>query len=117
MFKVDAPARMSTPGHSISGADAVRDAGWVTPGVAPEKKLVNRLPNEPSDDPTSESDEQPASAAALTSSANARPKQRLGSSSRPGPIEITQLFSTKSPPPTPYNSQTVAAPRPLRRWV
>src|SRR4030081_1950736 len=111
MFKVDAPARMSTPGHSISGADAVRDAGWVTPGVAPEKKLVNRLPKEPSDDPVSESDEQAANAAALTKSANVRQKQRLGSSSRPGRIEITQLFSTKSPPAALYNSETMATPR------
>jgi hypothetical protein len=83
MFKVDAPARMSTPGHSISGADAVRDAGWVTPGVAPEKKLLNRLPNDPSDDPTIESDEQPDSAAAPTRSANVRRKRRIGSSSWP----------------------------------
>ncbi len=56
MFKVDVPARMSTPGHSTSGADAVGEAGCVTPGVAPEKKPVNRLPNDPSDDPTSESE-------------------------------------------------------------
>jgi hypothetical protein len=33
---------MSTPGHSTSGADAVADLGWVTPGLAPEKKLVTR---------------------------------------------------------------------------
>jgi len=61
---------MSTPGQSISGADAVRDAAWVTPGVAPEKKLLNRLPNDPSDDPTTESDEQPASAEAPARSAS-----------------------------------------------
>jgi hypothetical protein len=74
---------------------------------------VNRLPNDPSDDPTIESDEQPDSAAALTSSANVRLKQRLGSSSRPGRIEITQLFSTKSPPRAAYSSETMAAPRPV----
>jgi hypothetical protein len=99
MFKVDVPARMSTPGQSISGADAVREAGCVTPGVALEKKPVNRLPNELSDDPVRESVEQPASAAALTNSANVRQEQRLGLLSKPGRIEITRLFSTKSPPP------------------
>jgi hypothetical protein len=46
MFNVDAPARMSTPGHSTSGADGVGDAGWLTPGFAPEKKLEIRVPHE-----------------------------------------------------------------------
>jgi hypothetical protein len=46
----------------------------VTPGVAPEKKLANRLANEgePSDDPTLEAVEQPDSIAALTISAAAQ---------------------------------------------
>jgi hypothetical protein len=46
----------------------------VTPGVAPEKKLANRLANEGelSDDPTLEASEQPDSIAALTISAAAR---------------------------------------------
>ena len=43
----------------------------MTPGVAPEKKLANRLANEGelSDDPTLEASEQPDSIAALTISA------------------------------------------------
>jgi hypothetical protein len=71
---VDAPVRISTPGHSTSGADGVGECGWVTPGVAPEKKLANRLANEGelSDDPTLEASEQPDSIAALTISATAR---------------------------------------------
>ncbi|HXL47347.1 MAG TPA: hypothetical protein VN975_01060 [Xanthobacteraceae bacterium] len=65
---VEAPVRISTPGHSTSGALGIGECGWVTPGVAPEKKLVNRLANEgeSSDDPTLEASEQPHSAAALT---------------------------------------------------
>jgi len=67
----------------------------VTPGVAPEKKLVNRLANEGelSDDPTLEASEQPDSIAALTISPTARrpPRPR---SQFPGPIEITRLFPT-----------------------
>ena len=53
---VDAPVRISTPGHSTSGADGVGECSWVTPGVAPEKKLANRLANEGelSDDSTLE---------------------------------------------------------------
>src|SRR5262249_60246806 len=72
---VDAPVRISTPGHSTSGADGVGECGCVTPGVAPEKKLANRLANEgePSDDPTLEAVEQPDSIAAPTISA---PPQR-----------------------------------------
>jgi hypothetical protein len=46
MFMVEAPGRMSTPGHSMSGADGVRDAGWLTPGFAPEKKLEMRFPHD-----------------------------------------------------------------------
>src|ERR1700745_2227341 len=66
-FMVDAPVRISTPGHSTSGADGVGECGCVTPGVAPEKKLVKRLVNEGelSDDPTLEASEQPDSMAAL----------------------------------------------------
>src|SRR5712691_495548 len=116
MFKVDAPVRMSTPGHSMSGAEGVGDAGWVTPGFAPKKKLENRLPNEgeSSADPTLEADEQPDSATALTSSTAARRTLRIRSSSCPGRIEITRLFPTKPLCPPPYISETVAAPRPLR---
>jgi hypothetical protein len=68
---VDAPVRISTPGHSTSGADGVGECSWVTPGVAPEKKLAKRLVNEGelSDDPTLEASEQPDSIAALTISA------------------------------------------------
>jgi hypothetical protein len=73
---VDAPVRISTPGHSASGADGVGEWGWATPGVASEKKLklANRLANEGelSDDPTLEASEQPDSIAALTISAAAQ---------------------------------------------
>ena len=50
------------------------ECGWVTPGVAPEKKLANRLANEgeSSDDPMLEASEQPDNIAALTISAAAR---------------------------------------------
>jgi hypothetical protein len=70
---VDAPVRISTPGHSTSGADGVGECGCVTPGVALEKKLANRLVNEggPSDDPTLEASEQPDSIAAFIISAAA----------------------------------------------
>jgi hypothetical protein len=67
---VDAPVRISTPGHSTSGADGVGECGCVTPGVAPEKKLANE--GELSDDPTLEAVEQPDSIAALTISAAAQ---------------------------------------------
>ena len=74
IFMVDAPVRISTPGHSTSGADGVGECGCVTPGVALEKKLANRLVNEgePSDDPTLEASEQPDSIAALIISAAAQ---------------------------------------------
>ena len=76
IFMVDAPVRISTPGHSASGADGVGEWGWATPGVALEKKLklANRLANEGelSDDPTLEASEQPDSIAALTISAAAQ---------------------------------------------
>jgi hypothetical protein len=92
---VDAPVRMSTPGHSTSGADGVGECGWVTPGVAPEKRLVNLLANEGelSDEPTLEASEQPDSIAALTISPAAR-RQPRPRSQFPGPIEITRLFPT-----------------------
>src|SRR5262249_61431478 len=95
MFMVDAPVRISTPGHSTSGADGVGECGCVTPGVAPEKKLVNRLANEGelSDDPTLEASEQPDSIAAPTISPTARrpprPRPQL-----PRPLENTRLFPT-----------------------
>src|SRR5262249_33963266 len=73
---VDAPVRISTPGHLASGADGVGECDWATPGVASEKKLklANRLANEGelSDDPTLEASEQPDSIAALTISAAAQ---------------------------------------------
>jgi hypothetical protein len=74
MFMVDAPVRISTPGHSTSAADGVGECGRVTPGVALEKKLANRLVNEGelSDDSTLEASEQPDSIAALTISAAAQ---------------------------------------------
>jgi len=109
---VDAPVRISTPGHSISGADGVGECGCATPGVAPVKKLVKRLVNEGelSDDPTLEASEQPDSMAALTISAPARhpPRSR---SEFPGPIEITRLFSDDPLPPKAYTNQFVATPR------
>jgi len=54
----------------------------VTPGVAPEKKLANRLANEgeSSDDPTLEASEQPDNIAALTISAAARREPRRAKS-------------------------------------
>src|SRR6266699_2489352 len=111
---VDAPVRISTPGHSTSGADGVGECGCVTPGVAPEKKLVNRLASdgELSDDPTLEASEQPDSITALTISAAARP--RACSRSFPGRIEITQFFFRQSPPRPKLIPITVAARRP---WV
>src|SRR5262249_52490684 len=94
-FIVDAPVRISTPGHSTSGADGVGECGCVTPGVAPEKKPVNRLANEGelSGDPTLEASEQPGSIAALTVRPPAR-RPRRPPSQFPGPIEITRLFPT-----------------------
>jgi len=66
---VDAPVRISTPGHSASG---VGEWGWATPGVASEKKLKLANEGELSDDPTLEASEQPDSIAALTISAAAQ---------------------------------------------
>src|SRR5689334_9220483 len=40
MFRVEAPLRISMPGHSTSGADGVGECGWAVPGFAPEKKLA-----------------------------------------------------------------------------
>jgi hypothetical protein len=82
IFIVDAPVRISTPGHSTSGADGVGECDWVTPGVAPEKKFANRLANEGelSDDPTLEASEQPDSIAALTISAAVRRGRRRAKS-------------------------------------
>src|SRR5262245_24428163 len=113
MFMVDAPVRMSTPGHSMSGADGVGEAGWLTPGVALEKKLEKRLPNEGdvSDPMPPDGEEQPDSKPAPTIRTAAR-RPRLRSSSCPGRIGITRLFRTPTPLPTPYISETVATPRP-----
>src|SRR5436305_11760418 len=66
MFNVDAPLRMSTPGHSTSGADGVGACGWLTPGVALAKKFEMRLLNdgevpEGSCAPSKEAEEQPES--------------------------------------------------------
>jgi hypothetical protein len=112
MFIVDAPVRISTPGHSTSGADGVGECGCVTPGVAPEKKLVNRLASdgELSDDPTLEASEQPDSTAALTISAAARTRARPRSF--PGPIEVTQLFYKSPAVSDAYSHQFMATPRP-----
>src|SRR5262249_34212119 len=102
MFKVDAPVRMSTPGQSISGADGVGDLGWVTPGFALAKRLATRLLNDGSSPPSMlEIDEQPDSSSAPPASANAPRRLRLRSSRCPGPIEISQLFSTESSRPMP----------------
>jgi hypothetical protein len=115
MFMVDAPVRMSTPGQATSGADGVGDAGCVTPGFAPEKKLETRLLNdgESSLDPMLETDEQPDIASALANTTNMRRTPRLRPSICPGRIEIARLFRQISLPPKPYNSQTVAPPRPI----
>jgi hypothetical protein len=57
-----------------------------------------------------EAHEQPDSIMALSmSNAAARPRIRL--SSRPGHIEIAQLFPDKPTVNRPYTKQTVAAPR------
>src|SRR5689334_4392698 len=40
MFRVEAPLRISMPGHSTSGADGVGECGCAVPGFAPEKKLA-----------------------------------------------------------------------------
>jgi hypothetical protein len=94
MFMVDAPVRISTPGHSTSGAVGVGECGWVTPGFALEKRLANRLANEgeSSDEPTLEASEQPDRTAALTISAAALRRARVRSLSFPRPIESTRLF-------------------------
>src|SRR5262249_10092821 len=111
-FIVDAPVRISTPGHSTSGADGVGECGWVTPGVAPEKRLVNLLANEGelSDEPTLEASEQPDSIAALTISPAARHRPRPRSQF-PGPIEITRLFFRQAASCEAYTNQFVATPR------
>jgi hypothetical protein len=80
MFSVDAPERISTPGHSTSGAEGVGEAAWVTPGVALENRPANRLPNELSDDPMLEPEEQPDNAAATNSRAITRRPLRFRSS-------------------------------------
>src|ERR1700730_530392 len=104
MFKVDAPARMSTPGHSTSGADAVGDAGWLTPGFAPEKKLEIRVPHDgvvSYGSITLEADEQPETRAetrtALAISAAARRPLR---SLLLSPIEISQFSDAELSPCT-----------------
>jgi hypothetical protein len=85
--------RISTPGHSTSGADGVGECGWLTPGVAPEKKLANQLTNEGelSDDPTLEASEQPDNIAALTISAAARRGPRRAKSKRSCQIKCADL--------------------------
>src|SRR5262245_23856044 len=103
---------MSTPGHATSGADGVGEAGWVTPGVARENKLVNRLPNEESADPTLEADEQPAGSRPASNSAAAFQPARSDSVLCPGHIEITRLFCITQSTGFRYTSETMAAPRP-----
>src|SRR5262249_41055310 len=92
---VEAPVRISTPGHSTSGALGVGECGWVTPGVAPEKKLVNRLANEgeSSDDPTLEASEQPHSTAALTIKAGTPRGPPPPSPKVSSPLPITPFFT------------------------
>src|SRR5262245_14757793 len=97
MFRVDAPARMSTPGHPISGADGVGDAGWVTPGLALENMPEMRLPNELSA-VTLDAEEQPDSITPPSNSAAASQPPHARSSWRPRPIEITRLFWTLPAP-------------------
>jgi hypothetical protein len=88
----------------------------VTPGVAPENKLVNRLVNEgeSSDEPTLEASEQPDSSVALTISAAAPHRPRVCSRSFPRPIEITRFFD-KPGFFEAYINQFMAAPRPAQR--
>src|SRR5882757_10429417 len=101
MLRVDAPWRISTPGQATSGAAGVGDAGWVTPGLALENRLVKRLPNEDvsSPDPPPVREEQPETAAAANSSiAAARQRPHFPFPSCPGRIENTRLFPTIPPP-------------------
>jgi hypothetical protein len=58
----------------------VGEAAWVTPGVALEKKPAKRLPNELSEGPTLEADEQPDTAAAPKSKAITQQLPRFRSS-------------------------------------
>src|SRR5262249_8433907 len=71
--------RMSTPGHSTSGAEGVGEEGWVTPGVAPEKKLANRpvTEGELSDDVRLEMYEHPETNTLLATSSAARRAERF----------------------------------------
>src|SRR5262249_61955047 len=82
-------------GRSRSGPDGFAECGGVTPGAAPEKRLVNLLATEGelSDEPTLAASEQPDSIAAPTISPAARRRPRPRSQF-PGPIEITRLFPT-----------------------
>src|SRR5712692_5204366 len=112
MLRVEAPGRISTPGHSMSAAGspvAVR----VTPSFgAEEKKLDIRLVNVgESAESTLEEDEQPVTSRPPISSAAARRALPLPSSC-PGRIGNTRLLPTETPRPRPYTSQTVATPRP-----
>ena len=66
------PVRMSTPGHSTSGAEGVGDADCVTPGFALEKRLANRLPSDGALSMMLDAPEQPDSATAPTSATTAR---------------------------------------------
>src|SRR5262249_45661811 len=109
IFMVDAPVRISTPGHSMSGADGVGECGCVTPGVAPEKRLAKRLVNEGemSDDPTLEASEQPDNMAALTTNPPARcrpprptpprPPTRAPAQSSPDALKSLGFFPTTRP--------------------
>jgi hypothetical protein len=111
---VDAPVRISTPGHSTSGEEGVGDAGCVTPGLALEKRPANLLLIEEtvSDEPMLDAKEQPdSSIMAPISSINARPPPRIRLSSRPGRIEITRVFPDRSSRSVPYINQTMATPR------
>ena len=97
----------------MSGEEGVGDAGCVTPGLALEKRPANLLLIEEtvSDEPMLDANEQPDSSMAPISSVNARPPPRIRLSSRPGRIEITQVFPDKNSRSVPYINQTMATPR------
>src|SRR5262245_14624431 len=119
MASVEAPARRSTPGHSISGAAGAPVAVRVTPSFGAdeeEKKLEIRLvtPGESDESGPEEPvmDEQPASNRPPSSSAAAL-QALLNPSSVPGRIGITRFFRRLPRTPAVYINQTVATPRPI----
>jgi|SRR6516164_1046499 hypothetical protein len=104
MFKVDAPLRISTPGHSTSGADGVEEAGCLTPGFAPEKKLEIRALHDGVVDcvvsycsTTLDADEQPDTRAAMISAA-ARPLVRPRLLFSPGIVVLKLVYAKRFHP-------------------